>query len=80
MQRPKAHPVLLIGTLSLATSALLEWLAYPALSRGFLHGFLDGLAVLCLYGSLLVSRKDGLRQSELARPSPPTPDVVREIR
>lgn len=63
MQRPKVHPVLLIGTLSLAASALLEWLAYPAPSRGFLQGFLDGLAVACLYGYLLGIGKSRLRQT-----------------
>lgn len=63
MQRPRVHPVLLVGMLSLAASALLEWLAYPALSRGFVQGFLDGLAIACLYGYLLVLRKGGLRQS-----------------
>jgi hypothetical protein len=59
MQRPRVHPVLLIGMLSLAASAVLEWLAYPS----FVQGFLDGLSVVCLYGGLLVIRKGGLRQS-----------------
>jgi len=59
----KVHPLLLIGLLSLATSALLEWLACPGLPGGFLQGFLDGLAIVCLYGYLLARCPGWLRQS-----------------
>jgi hypothetical protein len=62
MPRPRVHPVLLIGMLSLAASTLLEWLAYPALSRGFVQGFLDVLAVVCLYGYLIAVGRGWLRQ------------------
>jgi hypothetical protein len=63
MQRPKVHPVLLIGMLSLGASGLLEWLGRGVLSRSLLQGFLDGLAVTCLYGYLLAMGRGWLRQS-----------------
>ena len=63
MQRSKVHPVLLIGMLSLAASGLLEWLGGGVLSRSLLQGFLDGLAVACLYGYLLARGRGWLRQS-----------------
>ncbi|MFN2241169.1 MAG: hypothetical protein ACK2U2_02695 [Anaerolineae bacterium] len=63
MQRPKVHPVLLTGILSLVASSLLEWLGGGVLSRSLLQGFLDGLSVTCLYGYLLAMGRGWLRQS-----------------
>lgn len=63
MQRPRVHPVLSIGVLSLVASGLLEWLGGGVLSRSLLQGLLDGLAVACLYGYLLVVGRGWLRQS-----------------
>jgi hypothetical protein len=63
MQRPKVHPVLLIGMVSLVASGLLEWLGSGVLSRSVLQGFLDGLSVTCLYGYLLALGRGWLRQS-----------------
>ncbi len=63
MKIPRAHPILLIGLLSLAAASVLGWLVCPDLPTGFLQGFLDGLAVATIYGYLLALRTGRLRQS-----------------
>ena len=63
MQSSKVHPLLLIGLLSMAASALLECLVCPGRPGGFMQGFLDGIAVACLFGYLLARRLGWLAQS-----------------
>jgi hypothetical protein len=63
MHRPRVHPVLLIGLLSLAATTVVERLICPSLPPGFLLGFLDGLGLACLFGYLLALRMGRLRQS-----------------
>ena len=63
MQKPKAHPSLLIGLLSLAAATVLGRLTFPAFSTDFLQGFLDGLGLACVFGHLLALRSGRLRQS-----------------
>jgi hypothetical protein len=53
MQSPRLRPVLLIGLLSLAKGTVLGGLAPPDLPTDFLEGFLDGLGVASIFGSLL---------------------------
>ena len=61
--RPGVHPVLLVGLLSLAVSTFVEWLVWPGFPVDLLRGFLDGLALVTIFGYLLVLRPRGLRRS-----------------
>jgi hypothetical protein len=63
MQNRRAHPLLLIGLLSLAAATVLERLVCLDLPTDLLEGFCDGLAVATLYGYLLAHRTGRLRSS-----------------
>ncbi len=63
MQRPRAHPPLLIGFLSLAAATLLGRLIDPDVPRDFLEGVFDSVGVAALYGYLLARHAGTLRPS-----------------
>jgi hypothetical protein len=56
MPRPRVHPLVLIGVLSVAAAIVSGWPVGPHLPAGYLVGFLDGLAVATLCGHLLAVR------------------------
>jgi hypothetical protein len=62
MRGSRVHPILLIGLLSLAAANVLEGLAGLNCPTDFLQGFLDGLAVVSIYGYLLALRSGRFRQ------------------
>jgi hypothetical protein len=63
MSRSGVHPLLLIGLLSLAASTLLEAIAGHGFPVDLLRGWLDGMAVVTIYGYLLGRRTGRLRKS-----------------
>ena len=63
MQDQRAHPLLLVGLLSVAAATVLGRLACPELPMDFLEGFFDGVGVATLYGYLLARRAGRLRKS-----------------
>jgi hypothetical protein len=63
MENQRAHPLLLIGLLSVAAATLLGRLVCPDLPMVFLEGFFDGVGVATLFGYLLARRAGRLRKS-----------------
>jgi len=63
MSASRVHPLLLVGLLSLAASTLLEALAGHGSLVDLLRGWLDGMAVVTIYGYLLGRRSGRLRKS-----------------
>lgn len=63
MQRLKAHPILLIGLLSMAAATVLGRVTCPAFSTDFLQGVFDGMGLACVFGYLLAQRRGRLGRS-----------------
>jgi Na+-transporting NADH:ubiquinone oxidoreductase subunit NqrD len=61
MQNQRAHPLLLIGLLSVTAATVMGRLVCLHLPTDLLEGFFDGLGVATIYGYLLARRTGRLR-------------------